>query len=58
MSFRWKKEFKNSPWHEQNPAESYLSWQAKADIMELYILGEEDLDSEAEIFIDDYINTN
>lgn len=58
VSFRWKEEFKDSPWYKQNPAEQYLSWQTKVDMMELYILGEEDLDSEAEIFIEEYNNTN
>jgi hypothetical protein len=58
VSFRWKEDFKDSPWHEQHPAEQYLSWQSKADLMELYILGEEDKDSEAEVFIDEYNNTN
>lgn len=54
VSFRWKKDFDNNDWHKINPAEKYLSWQTKANMMELYILGEEDLDSEAEVFIEEH----
>jgi len=58
VSFRWKDDLKDIPWYQLHPAETYLSWHSKADLMELYILGEEDKDSEAEVYIDEYHNTN
>lgn len=58
VTIRWKKDFLDVPWYKENPAEDYLSWQSKADLMELYILGEEEKDSEAEVIIEEYNNTN
>jgi hypothetical protein len=60
VSFRWKKDFIEQDWYKKHPASSYLSKDAKIDMMEAYILGETemDLDSEAELFIEEYNNTN
>lgn len=51
VGFRWKEDFRSLPWYQANSAEIYLDWRAKANIMELFILGEEDSDSEAECFV-------
>jgi hypothetical protein len=59
VSFRWKKDFIDQEWYKEHPADKYLDWESKAGMMELYILGEEDdLDSEAELYIHEYNNTN
>lgn len=58
VGYRWKDVFQDNEWHQQNPAEKYLSWESKAQMLELLVLGEEDWDSEAEVYIFDYDNTN
>lgn len=59
VSFRWKPDFLGQEWYKNNPANTYLSNETKMEMMEFYILGEaDDLDSEAELYIQEYNNTN
>lgn len=52
VSFRWKAEFINDDWYQDNPADQWLNLQEKLALLENYILGIEDLDSEVEVYIE------
>jgi len=47
--YKWKDELKDSEWHKNTIPEVYLSAQSKVSLLENYILGREELDSEVYI---------
>lgn len=59
VGYRWKHDFLGIDWYKEHPADKYLDDSSKLELLELYVLGiPDDLDSEAEVYLFDYNNTN
>lgn len=53
IKYRWKEDFQNYPWYQQNKAEDYLDSGSKERLRWELWAGEQDPDSEAEAYYAD-----